>query len=133
MSSPSSGAAPLGAPPYSSLRAKLGGPLQSLRECGQPELAAGLELSLKEWWAEQSDWDARLVELLRLHHDINNALVGVSGNVQLMLRDPIAGESGVRERLAVMLREANRIHVAAARLSEIKSALQGGMDDARAA
>lgn len=133
MSSLSSGAVPLGAPPYATLRARLGGSLHSLRERGQHELAAGLEQSLNEWWAEQRDWDSRLVDLLRLHHDINNALVGVSGNVQLMLRDPIARQSGVRERLDVMLREANRIHSAAGRLRELKAALQGGMGDARAA
>lgn len=133
MSSPSPGAVPLGAPPYGTLRARLRGPLQDLHERGHRELAAGLEQCLNEWWADQCDWDARLVELLRLHHDINNALVGVSGNVQLMMRDPVARQSGVRERLEVMLREANRIQAAAARLRELKAVLQGGIDDARAA
>ena len=133
MSSSSPAGAPLGAPPYSALRVQLGESVRALRQGGQPDSAAALEQVLNEWWAEQCDWDARLVGLLRLHHDINNALVGVSGNVQLMLRDPVSQQAGVRERLDVMLREANRIQVAAARLRELKAALQGGLGDARAA
>jgi len=129
---PPSGA-PLEAPPYATLRARLADCARGLRERGQAEAAAHLDRVVEAWWMEQCAWDARLVELLRVHHDINNALVGVSGNVQLLMRDPIAAQAGVRERLDVMLREAGRIQSAAGRLRELKVALQGGIGDARAA
>ncbi len=119
---------PLGVPPYRALRARLAGPLGELG--ARPE---SLERELESWWSEQRAWEERLVELLRLHHDINNALVGVSGNIQLMLRDPAFAREGVRERLDVVMREAGRIQAAAARLRELKGALTEGADDARAA
>ena len=127
------GAPPLGPPPHAAFRARLLEEAGRLHEGGQAEAAASLVRSVEEWWAEQGDWDARLIELLRLHHDINNALVGVSGNAQLLMRDPLALKPGVRERLDVMVREAGRIHAAAGRLRELKAALQGGTGDARAA
>jgi len=124
---------PLEAPPYTGLRARLDDCARDLRDRGQPEAAARLEALVSAWWAEQSEWDGRLMEMLRVHHDINNALVGVSGNAQLLMRDPVAAQAGVRERLEVMLREAGRIQAAAARLREAKYALAGGRGDARAA
>ena len=127
------GDSPLGTPPHAAFRVLLLEQARRLREGGQHEAAESLARSLETWWAEQSDWDARLIDLLRLHHDINNALVGVSGNAQLLLRDPLAQQPGVRERLEVMVRESSRIHAAAGRLRELKNALQGGTDDARAA
>jgi len=133
VSTPPNGGISPGAPPYVALRERLAAALRDARGQGEAALIARAERELEAWWAEQSGWDARLIELLRVHHDINNALVGVSGNVQLMMRDPIARDSGVRERLEVMLRESSRIQTAAVRLRELKTALQGGSRDARAA
>ena len=125
---------PLSPPPYLGLRARLSGRIAALRGRGTADLADGIERELETWSGEQHAWDAQLVELLRLHHDINNALVGVSGNAQLLLRDPITQKPGVRERLEVVLREAQRIQAAAGRLRELKSTLlQGGSGESRAA
>ena len=124
---------PLGPPPYARLRDRVARQVDDLRERGQTEIAAALEQEMESWSAEQREWDARLVELLRLHHDINNALVGVSGNAQLLMRDPVAQKPGVRERLEVVVREAQRIQGAAGRLRELKALLQGGSGESRAA
>lgn len=124
---------PLGPPPYARLRDRLTRVVDGLREHGEAELAAALDQEMEAWSAEQREWDARLVELLRLHHDINNALVGVSGNAQLLMRDPVAQKPGVRERLEVVVREAQRIQGAAGRLRELKVLLQGGSGESRAA
>ncbi len=123
----------LEAPPYATLRAVLLGQAEELRGQGQAAAAQRLEAAAERWWSAQIDWDARAVELLRLHHDINNALVGVSGNAQLLLRDPVAQQPGVRERLDVVLRESARIQASAARLRELKSALEGVHRESRAA
>lgn len=133
MSESSPGGRTLGPPPYGSLRARLDAPLRALRDRGGAASAAEISAVLNIWWGEQLEWESQLIELLRLHHDINNALVGVSGNLQLMLRDPVCTQPGVRERLEVMLREAGRIRDAAGRLRELKTALQGGAGGARAA
>ena len=124
---------PLGPPPYATLRARVAARVHDLRR-ERPDLVTALERELDAWSIEQQEWDARLVELLRLHHDINNALVGVSGNAQLLLRDPVIQKPGVRERLEVVVREAQRIQSAAGRLRELKAVLQpGGNGDSRAA
>jgi signal transduction histidine kinase len=120
-------------PPYAGLRGELLAEAEALTAGGQPEAAGRLAELTERWWTAQLDWDARILELLHLHHDINNALVGVSGNAQLMLRDPVAGQPGVRERLEVMLREAGRIQAAAAQLRVLKRALEGVRRDSRAA
>jgi len=92
-------------------------------------------------WAERlegastrlaEDGDAlkrRLLATLSLNHDINNALVGVVGNTQLLGLGPAAALPGVKERLEVIAREANRIKGAAQKLSELKQALvvEGGL------
>ena len=124
---------PLGPPPYARLRARVARQVDRLRARGVTEIATALEEELDAWSAEQREWDARLVELLRVHHDINNALVGVSGNAQLLMRDPVAQKPGVRERLEVVVREAQRIQGAAGRLRELKTLLQGGSGESRAA
>jgi len=71
----------------------------------------------------------RLLSTLSLNHDINNALVGVVGNTQLLGLGPAAALPGVKERLEVIAREANRIKGAAQKLSELKQALlvEGGL------
>lgn len=124
---------PLGPPPYARLRDRVARQVDGLREHGLNEIASALEQEMESWSAEQREWDAQLVELLRLHHDINNALVGVSGNAQLLMRDPVAQRPGVRERLEVVMREAQRIQGAAGRLRELKTLLQGGSGESRAA
>ena len=132
MTSMPPGRAPLGPPPYAGLRARLAETVAE-RRAGGSELAVAVERVVDDWSAAQSAWDAQLVDLLRLHHDINNALVGVSGNAQLLMRDPAAQMPGIRERLEVVMREAQRIQGAAARLRELKSALEGGSRESRAA
>ena len=125
---------PLGPPPYGRLRSRIAARLEALRSAGAPDLARAVERELEAWSEEQREWDTRLIELLRVHHDINNALVGVSGNAQLLMRDPVAERPGVRERLEVVVREAQRIQGAAARLRELKSVLaQGDAGESRAA
>ncbi len=124
---------PLGPPPYARLRDRVARQVDGLRARGVTEIATALEEEIDAWSAEQREWDARLIELLRVHHDINNALVGVSGNAQLLMRDPVAQKPGVRERLEVVVREAQRIQGAAGRLRELKTLLQGGSGESRAA
>jgi len=125
---------PLGPPPYAALRARVSARVNDLRDRGPSDLAVAIEHELEAWATEQHAWDERLIDLLRLHHDINNALVGVSGNAQLLMRDPIAQRPGVKERLEVVVREAQRIQGAAGRLRELKAVLQqGGSGESRAA
>ena len=124
---------PLGPPPYAALRSRLLEQARARRERGDSEGAASLELVTESWWNDQCAWNGRLVDLLRLHHDIRNALVGVSGNAQLLMRDPIAQRPEVRQRLEVMLRESGRIQFAAGRLRELKVALEGANRESRAA
>jgi nitrogen-specific signal transduction histidine kinase len=71
--------------------------------------------------------------MLGVHHEINNALVGVRGNAQLLLMDPNVQSPVVREKLEVLLRESGRIRDAAARLRELKAALHGPGTSSRAA
>jgi len=65
----------------------------------------------------------RMFESLSVNHDVNNALVGIFGNAQLLGLGPAAALPGVADRLAVIIREADRIKRAALRISELKSAL----------
>jgi signal transduction histidine kinase len=129
-------------------------PLPALPALPDPELAelasllraqaqtgmAPTAVEVREW-AERlegaaarlaADGDAlkrRLLTTLSLNHDINNALVGVVGNTQLLGLGPAAALPGVKERLEVIAREANRIKSAAQKLSELKHTLlvEGGL------
>lgn len=65
----------------------------------------------------------RMFESLSVNHDVNNALVGIFGNAQLLGLGPAAALPGVADRLAVIIREAERIKRAALRISELKGAL----------
>jgi len=85
------------------------------------------------WWEEQRRWEERLGQLLGVHHEINNALVGVRGNTQLLMLSEAAGTPAVRERLEVVIRESGRIRDAAVQLQELKAALHGSGSIARAA
>jgi signal transduction histidine kinase len=123
----------LPSPPFVALRTRVLETAERLREEGHPAEAANLVALVETWWAEQSSWDAAVIERLRVHHDINNALVGISGNAQLLMRDPVAGQPGVRERLEVMLRESRRIQDAAAGLRGLKASFEGAKRESRAA
>jgi signal transduction histidine kinase len=116
--------------------AELASLLRTHATTGSPVSAA----ELREW-AERLDIAAlrlaedgdslkrRLLSTLSLNHDINNALVGVVGNTQLLGMGPAAALPGVKERLEVIAREANRIKGAAQKLSELKHTLlvEGGL------
>ena len=65
----------------------------------------------------------RTFESLSVNHDVNNALVGIFGNAQLLGLGPAGKLPGVSDRLAVILREAERIKQAALRISELKHGL----------
>jgi signal transduction histidine kinase len=85
--------------------------------------AAELESAV---WRLAGDRDAlvrRTFAGLSINHDVNNALVGILGNAQLLGLGPAGQLPGVSDRLAVILREANRIKEAAVRISELKQGL----------
>jgi nitrogen-specific signal transduction histidine kinase len=96
-----------------------------LAEAGRAEEALHLSERVESWWSEHQRWGEELRQPLAVHHDINNALVGVSGNVQLLLMGAPGQQPGVRERLQVILREAGRIKEAAARLRDARGILPG--------
>jgi nitrogen-specific signal transduction histidine kinase len=120
-------------PPGAQLRAQLTALADDLAHAGQEPFARALRAATEAWWAEEETWRQGVVNVLRLHHDINNALVGVRGNTQLLLMAPVAEQPGVRERLEVVLRESSRIKDAAHRISELKASLGGPGPVARAA
>jgi len=115
--------APWSEPPWLGLHARLLEHIQALEAEGRSETAAELRAVVAGWWEEQETWRLRLFELLRLHHDLNNALVGIRGNAQLMLMGTAVQTPGVKDRLEVMLRETSRIQEAAGRIRELKSTL----------
>ena len=85
--------------------------------------AQALRTAVEEWWTQHEAWKQRLAGTLSLHHEINNALVGVIGNTQLMMMGAAGQQPGVRERLEVVLRDSTRIQEAVLRLRELKAAL----------
>lgn len=106
-------------PPWLKLRGELAQLVTELERAGDGRASAALGRVLQAWWDEQAVWDARLQQDLSLHHEVANALVGVRGNVQLML---MAGaEAPLRERLEVVMRESTRIQDAVIRLRELKA------------
>ena len=119
--------------PWASLRDELVALVESLRARGDATAAADLHAMVERWWSEQQAWDARMADVLTVHHEINNALVGVRGNAQLLLMGPAGRQDGVRERLEVVLRESSRIQEAAGRLRALKSSLGGEAPRSRAA
>jgi nitrogen-specific signal transduction histidine kinase len=110
-------------PPHAALRAAVLDSARRLEAAGQAEAAGALRVALETWWREQLGWTDGLARQLGVHHDINNALVGVRGNAQLLLLGPAGQVAGARERLEVVLRESDRIREAAHRLNALKSAL----------
>jgi nitrogen-specific signal transduction histidine kinase len=105
----------------------------ALEAAGAHEAAASLRALVQEWWNEQEAWNARLAEVLGVHHEINNALVGIRGNAQLLLMNPAVQQQGIRERLEVVLRESGRIQEATGRLRELKTGFGGSAPRSRAA
>jgi len=120
-------------PPWQPLKARLEAEADALEADGQAARAAALRAIVESWWAEQQRWSARAAEVLGVHHDINNALVGIRGNAQLLLMNPAVQQSGIRERLEVMLRESSRIQEATGRLRELKTGFGGSAPRAHAA
>jgi signal transduction histidine kinase len=112
-----------GVPPWETLYQRLLERAEGMRAAGDEAGAAVLHALVQEWWGEQQEWTEELCEALRANHEINNALVGVSGNVQLLLLSPTGREPGVKERLQTILREAGRVERAARGLQETKSRL----------
>lgn len=110
------------APPWETLRTSLLARADALEAAGLARDAKKLRETVDEWWLQQTEWNSRLSQLLRVHHEINNALVGVSGNVQLLLMGP-GREPGIRERLEVVLRETGRIGEAANQLRQLRAIL----------
>jgi nitrogen-specific signal transduction histidine kinase len=119
-------------PPYEALRARLLALADALA-AKSPEAAAELRAAVEHWWTDQLDWNARIAATLAVHHEINNALVGVRGNAQLVMIGPAGQQPGVRERLEVVIRESERIQQAAARLRGLKSAFGSPDAPSRAA
>ena len=118
-------AAPLPPAPWERLHARLLERADELARSGDPAGGQALRGIVDAWWAEQHEWNARVVRLLSVHHEINNALVGVSGNVQLLQLGPAGRDPGVRDRLEVVIRESQRIRDAAQHLHGISLALKG--------
>ncbi len=130
---PPPGGKPLNPPPGAALRTRLLAHADQLARGGHTAEARALRATVEAWWTEEQAWIAGVVQVLRIHHEINNALVGVSGNAQLLLMTPALESLGVRERLDVIVRESARIKEAALRLNELKASIAGPGPSARAA
>jgi nitrogen-specific signal transduction histidine kinase len=122
----------LAPPPWESLRERLVALADDL-EGHAPREAAALRATVESWWSDQQGWTDEAARRLASHHEINNALVGVRGNAQLVLLGPFGREPAIRDRLEVVIREADRIQQAAARLRQVRAALGYGGGAARAA
>ena len=123
----------LAAPPCERLRERLLEHAGARQDAGDAAGAAQLRELVDSWWSEQESWNARVCDVLGVHHEINNALVGVRGNAQLMLMNPAGQLPGVRERMEVVLRESSRIQEATARLRDLTTVLGSPVSRPRAA
>lgn len=110
-------------PPFGRLRERLLDQVVDRERAGDSAGASALREAVDSWWAEQEAWNQKVRDTLSIHHEINNALVGVRGNTQLMLMNPAGHAPGVREKLEVVLRESGRIQEATARLRDLKAVL----------
>ncbi len=122
-----------GVTPWAAMRGRLESEIVERERRGDASGAASLRELMEVWWTEQMEWNTRAMESLSVHHEINNALVGVRGNTQLLLMNPAVQQLGIRERLEVVLRESGRIQEAAGRLRELKAGLGGSASGSRAA
>jgi len=120
---------PFPGPPHEGLRAAVRDVARRLEATGQIEAARELDAAVEAWWRRQRDWTMGLARQLGVHHDINNALVGVRGNAELLLMGPVSQAPGVRARLEVVLRESDRIREAARRLSALKTSLTAAIHE----
>lgn len=118
----------LPAPRHAALRDAVRDAAAELEAAGQAGAAQRLREAAAEWWRGEQDRTGAVVRQLGVHHDINNALVGVRGNAQLLMMGPAASAPGVRERLEVVLRESDRIRDAAQRINALKLALTAPAD-----
>ena len=121
----------LPAPPWMGLRHRLLEQASERAACGDAAGAAVLRALVESWWREQEHWNAIARDMLRAHHEINNALVGVSGNVQLLLLGPSADPQRLRDRLQIVLRESERIERAVQSMQPFKAALETAPDPGR--
>ena len=112
--------------PWAALRDALLAHADEHERSGDELGAVRLRVMVGGWWEEQSAWSGRVVETLRLHHEVNNALVGVSGNAQLLMLGPLGSQPGARERLETVVREARRIEGLVGRLRALRAALSPG-------
>jgi signal transduction histidine kinase len=121
------------APAYAALHGRMTAALDRIdAEAGGVE-ARELRKTIEEWWSAQQIWNEHLSQLFGVHHEINNALVGIRGNAQLIQRSAAAGHPGVQERLEVVIRESQRIQEAMGRIRDAKIALHGPDPTSRAA
>ena len=109
--------------PAAAFRTQLLAMAGELKAAGEPESAETLRASIETWWSEQLAWEQELSRRLEMHHEINNALVGVRGHAQLLLLGPAGSEPRVRDRLEVIIRESGRIEKAAQQIREIRDRL----------
>ena len=121
------------APAYAALHARMIEALEGLEAEGGGDKAQGLRKAIEDWWSAQQKWNEHLAQLFGVHHEINNALVGIRGNAQLIQRSAAAEHPGVRERLEVVIRESQRIQEAMGRIRDAKIALGGPDPASRAA
>ena len=119
---PESGAAVLSAAVFRSRMLQFA---EEMAASGAVVNAATLRNSVEAWWQEQNAWQQEVSRMLDVHHEINNALVGVRGHAQLLLLGPIGSEPRVRDRLEVIIRESERIEKAARQLREVRNRLIG--------
>ncbi len=110
--------------PWTALREALLAHADEHERAGDELGAARVRALLGDWWDEQTAWSGQVIQTLRLHHEVNNALVGVSGNAQLLMMGPLGTQPATRERLETVLREARRIETAVNRLRTLRSALE---------
>jgi signal transduction histidine kinase len=120
----------LPAPPWEAFHDELETLARGLAAAGDETGAARLRAANAAWWERQREWAEAVAQRMRVHHDINNALVGVSGNAQLLMMGPAGQDPRGRERLEVILRESGRIVHAARVLGELRAHLRA--DDERA-
>ena len=82
-------------PPWEALERPTRGRSRSLEAAGDADRGGRAARTSREWWGEQQAWNARVLSVLGVHHEINNALVGVRGNAQLLLMNPAAQHPGL--------------------------------------
>jgi len=121
------------APAFAALHARMIAALDDMEVEGGEERAEPLRKAIEDWWSAQQQWNEYLSQLFGVHHEVNNALVGIRGNAQLIQRSAAAGHPGVRERLEVVIRESQRIQEAMGRIRDAKIALGGPDPASRAA